>query len=232
MSLPQINVSDYSEGFLKISTNNFTEVNLQSYINRFLEIFLKHLIGDPAYVKLVNLSPNTQKWDDLLSGVVYERDGKQYENVGLKTVLISLIYSQYVNDDFQSSMVGKVKNNSENSVTLMSSAVATASLKRWNEAVRNVNCSIIPFLNNYTQLTSNITNVNNVGTTYTIFTDSTFYLDNEDNVTIGSEKYEVRNVVENVSFDITAELGTVFPSEFTYRPFELVDGNNYNYMTL
>lgn len=221
MSLPIILPSDFS-GWIKISTNGLArDERLQEYIDLFYDKYLRLIIGDVAYTDIIN--NDFQKYNDLLNGVTYLNENKNVICDPLLDVIKNCIYVEYQRDNFDNAGVGKVKPNESLSTSMNGTELSLISMTRWNEGNRKINGSISDFLEFYSEITNNITNVSNAGSIYTIETNSTLYLDDGLNVLINGVKYQVSNVIENTSFDITLDTPIIFPSTYSYKPFELIE---------
>ncbi len=231
MALPIISISDF-KGWLKISTNGLNrEERLQEYIDLFYHSYLRKIIGDAAFLDAEQ--NDYSKYNDLLNGVNYvDSDGKKVINNGLLDVVKSCIYVEYQRDNFDNAGTGKVKPNASLSTPMTGTELSLISVSRWNRAECSLLESVYPFLRNYAKITNDILNVSNVGNTFTILTDNTLYLDNGNEVEINNVKYVVSNVVANVSYDIQADLNTVFPATYYYKPFELVEFGNIGIMNI
>lgn len=222
MALPIIDNTDF-KGWLKISINGLNrEERLNEYIDLFYPKYLRQIIGDAAYL---DAEQNDYiKYNDLLNGNSYiNTEGQRLINDGVLNAVKSCIYVEYQRDNFDNAGTGKVKPNASLSTPMNGTELSLINISRWNDGNRQLKYSVKKFLDNYSKIIGDIQNVNNVGTTYTIFTDSTLYLDDGNNVLINGLEYEVSNVIANVSFDIIADLGTVFPSTYSYKPFDLVE---------
>lgn len=232
MPLPIIGLSNFI-GWLKISANQFKETRINDYVTLFLEDYLRDILGDAAFIDIVN---NTKtKWTDLLDGVDYvNEDGKNRRNYGITEQLVKLIYFEIVRDDFSSSQVGKIKANNENSVVLTGDEQSIIAMQRRNSAVRKLQGSVHDFLDNYEEIKEPITGfIDNADNTYVIQLASTKYLDNGDIVEILGVEYTISGLIVDISFIIDAgATGLSFSGNAVWHPYEDVEFNPLEFMTI
>lgn len=207
------------------------EERLQEYIDLFYPVYLRRIIGDAAFIDIEQ--NDFDKYNDLLLGKNYvNNDGKNSINDGVLDVVKACIYVEYQRDNFDNAGVGKVKPNNSLSTPMNGTELSLISISRWNRGEESLNKSVYPFLRNYKRITNDITNVSNVGTLFTISTDSTLYLYDGDSVYINGLEYVVSNVIVGVSFDITADVNTSFPDTYSYLPFDKVEFGNIGIMNI
>lgn len=221
MALPVIDIATF-KGWVKISGNEFKDEKLTDYITLFEEEYLRDIIGDSAFLALVD----RPKWVDLLAGVDYTNlDGDKKRNTGITVQLTKFIYFEFIRDDFSSSQVGKVKADNENSTKLTGDEVGAVVRARYNSGVRALHESVFDFLENYEVINEPITGfVDNTDNTYTINVAKTLYLIDGDTVTIGGVDFVISGLVADTSFVIDAgAVGLSFSGNVTYSPYELVE---------
>lgn len=220
MALPVIDIDSFI-GWLKITANDFKEADLDSYIALFQEEYTRRIIGDSAFLALID----RPKWVDLLSGVDYiNLDSDNKRNTGITEQLIKFIYFEFIRDDFTSSQVGKVKAANENSSKLSGDEVGAIVRARYNSGVRVLHESVLDFLQNYEEINEPITGfVDNADNTYRIDVAKTLYLLDSDEVTIGGVEFVISGLVPDTSFVIDAgAIGLSFSGDASYKPYELV----------
>lgn len=232
MALPIITVDDF-KGWGKISGNQFREEKLTEYISLFMEKYLRDIIGDGAFLEIVNI--DLQKWTDLIEGVDYLNvDGLNFRNDGIKEQLVKFIYFEFVRDDFSSSQVGKVKGSNENSEKLNGPEVGAVVRARYNSGIRELHQSVLMFLANYDQINEPITGfVDNLDNTYTINVASTLYLIDGDQVNINGVDFDISGLISDTSFLIDAgDTGLSFNGNAVYKPYKLVEFDPLQFSTL
>jgi hypothetical protein len=224
MPLPTITIDDF-KGVFDISADIYNESDLEDYIEQSTIKYLGQILGPEALLYIKDNSPLVQKYIDLVEGVVYDNTEINHERTvqvewsGLNSILVPLIYFDYVRDNFINTNTGNVQNRNENSMIVGNGYNSMIAQSRYNMGV-DEQPSLTAFLENYAELIKPIDSVDDLGGgNYRINTSTTFYLDNDDIVKIGGVEYVVSNVVANVSFEITASAGATFPSEFSHKPF-------------
>lgn len=232
MALPVINESDFL-GDVKISTDPYKGVRLLDYIREYYPEFIQKAIGYESLEIVENLSSLTKKWEDLFNGVYYyNRACKRTLKIkGLKWCAVRYIYFMFVVDNFQSTGTGKVKNQSEVSSNLTNTEISQLVAVRSNRASFEVNHAIRNFILNYSDFEGTIDSfTDNGGGSYTINSQKTTYLEDGDEVSINGKKYEVSNVQDDASFDISAQAGLTFDGVYIYSPFKSVYLSNLGYV--
>lgn len=218
MALPITIPADY-KGKIRVSTSKGTQFD--EYITEYERKYLKMLLNVECYNDIKDTDPLAQKYLDLINGVQYTNDnGDLVDFEGLKKILLRFIYSEYVSDNFQTSIGGNVSSINENSTVLKGGNTVIVA-QRYNEAVDRL-CGLYEFLCEYEDMSQLIDNVVLVGTTYTLSVSSTKYLYNGDTITLLGVDYTVSNLVEDVSFDIESVAPIVFMGNdihYTYKPF-------------
>lgn len=204
MALPTITVSSFT-GWVKIVANQFKEDQLELYITRFREQYLRRIVGAGAYQDIDQQT--RQKWTDLLNGVNYvdTEEKRQYLN-GLTDPLIFFIYFEFVRDNFTPTQPGKVKTYSENSERTGDIEVLDIARSRYNQAVIEINDSLPCFLEANKEFKETVTgSTDNADNTYLIEIPNTKYLENGEPVTIGGTEYTaIDPVVADTSITIDA----------------------------
>lgn len=224
MALPTITTSDFV-GWIKITSNEFKSEELEEYINLFRSEYLRKIVGDSAFIKIVNES--NKKWTDLVNGVEYINTNGDYAiHNGFLESLKLFIYFEYVRDDFEQSIAGLVRGTFENAERANGLVVANIARSRYNQAVRLVNETTQEFLNanqEYSELITNSTE--QASNVYTLELSNTKYLAIDDKIIIDNINYNVVAVVEDASIDIQAsESGLDFTNKTaTWKPYECVN---------
>lgn len=222
MALPAITAAEFI-GYLRISTNQFTQEKLQNYIDDLYPEMVRKVLGDAALHDIENdPDPLADKWTAIFNGYVYEnKDGYNIGLIPFKKMVIDMIYFEYQRDDFQATIAGNVKSAQENSDALTRDQNNGRAKLRYNRASRNINCSLYPFLEHFNVLDADITGITNVGTTYTVEVDYTEFLEVGDTVSIDRVGYTVTAVVTNTSFDVESST-PVLGVKATWEPYAKV----------
>lgn len=225
MALPTIQVSDFT-GFIKINQNSFRTEKAENLFDEFYPQIVEDFLGLAFLTDVENLVTLPQKYLDLFNG------GGTYENICKKQTLKQpvfldvvkrVLYFYWVRDDSMNTTSGQSFNDVQNAAMLDRNQIASDVSLRYNNAVRLFNSRVIPFLDNYKDYESDITSITDLGGGIVqINTTDTIYLADGDTVVIGNKEYEVSNLADNVSFEITATFTSV-PTVFTYNPFELLE---------
>lgn len=232
MALPVIDITNFT-GWTKIAGNQFRDDKLTEYITLFKEEYLRKILGDSAFLDILNTAKT--KWTDLLNGVDYvDIDGDNRRNDGLVDQIVKFIYFEFIRDNFSSSQVGKVKAVNENSTILNGDEVGALVRSRYNSGVRVLHGSLFDFLENYETIIEPITGfVDNADNTYTINVASTLYLDNGDEVNIGGTDFVISGLIVDTSFVITAgSIGLSFSGNAIWEPYELVEYDRLLFSTI
>lgn len=223
MPLPNITPQDFT-GATAIATDRFTSSMLQSYIDEWLPIYLRRLVGDDVANEIATLDPLPQKYIDLLGGVVWEdervREGYTRQNTGLTRVLIFCLYFEYVRrQPRMNSIVGTVTNKNENSLPTSAVVAGVQAIQRLANGYEEFNKNVIPFLDYYRVLTERVTlSVENAGV-YTLTVNATTYLSDNETVYVNSIEYTATNITNN-TFDISAVSGLDFTNkQVIWKPF-------------
>lgn len=231
MSLPITTSADYV-GKVNISTNSFS--SLDSYISEIEpEIILEVLNPDCLYEIETEVSLKS-KYTDLIAGGYYTNsDGDRVKFRGLKDFIKYYVYSYYNTDSFNNSIIGNVKNISENS-TYSGSVNSQIVYDRWNKAVEIYEADITTFLNEYQEIKQTITNSTDNTGTYTLEIPSTKYVYAGDTIYIGGVEYTIFSLVDNTSIDIIeASSGLDFTGlEVSWKPFFELEYYKYDFAWL
>lgn len=233
MAIPAVTIIDFV-GFWKINTNTYQSEYLQNYLDQFQDQFIRYIIGADAWVE-VNTAGITskQKWEDLFNGVASylntDCDKKLYQS-GITETLYGLLYFVYVRDRmFDPTNSGNVEPLQEVSNRTNNVHNGIIAATRWNNAVAKLKYEILLFIDNYEEVSSQITSsVDNGGGAYTINIDSTFYLSNDEIVNINGIEYTTSDIVADTSFDISdAVIGLDFTDDKAiwnpYKDFTLCE---------
>jgi len=227
MAISPVSISDFV-GFWKINADTYQKVYLQDNINPEQERLLRFMISVDAYNEInANGIASKPKWNDLFNGsdgyLNEECDRKMY-HLGITDSLKGLLYFVYVRDRmFDPTNSGNVEPKQEVSGRTNNVHNGMIAGTRWNNAFSKLCQEILPFIENYEEVSRKIDSSIDLGTgNYTINISDTIYLSNGESVTIQGIDYVVSNVVQNVSFDIS---GAVIGKDFTglsalWKPYE------------
>ena len=221
MSLPILTSTDFT-GIFAIPQNRFTGDEIDAYIDVNEPIWIKKILSDKALID-IKKSTIPDKWQTLIDGVTWENsDDDEKVLTGLKDWLKYIIYVEYMRDDFRRSISGRRSDDSENSESLSTNENAAYTEKIYNLAVIMYHDEILPYLNEFQTIVTDIDgSVDNGDGTYTIQTSSTFLMDSGDTVTIDNVNYTISNIVDDTSFDINpGVIGMTFSGDYTYHPYK------------
>lgn len=109
-------------GYHKISTNNFTQAELTSYITKYESVYLKELMGVALYNLFVaSISSGLPTGVYLTIYNAFSEDSESCSNKilisdGMKEMLKGFVFFEYTrNQPIENTTVGNVKNVNENS---------------------------------------------------------------------------------------------------------------------
>jgi len=156
-----VTISDFT-GKFALSTGMYANTNIQSYIDRYEDIYLTELLGVKLYnlfiADLVSNVPVTAKYTKIFNAFKEELDIRLIISKGMKDMLVGFIYFEYMKDSItQTTPIGVVKQQSENSTPI--SAHSPIYL-RYNESVKTYraiqdyimqNLSTYPLFRGYTK---------------------------------------------------------------------------------
>ncbi len=113
-------LEDFDEGFLTIATNNFSEEDLEAYVDRYEQYYLAKLLGADLAQTLIDDVGSQTTENQVLLDEWFANDeddcDKLYHSRGLKEVLLACIFFHFIfNQDSQSAQAGTVKAISETS---------------------------------------------------------------------------------------------------------------------
>lgn len=219
MALPSITIASTFVGSIKLTGNEFKQTEFQEYIDSLYPDKVEELLGNAVLQYLENTATLPQRWLDLLNGVSYYNIDKEktMKVKGLISTIVQQIYFEISRDNFNASHAGNVKGKAEVSDRLTNNENAAKAATEYNRGVWYFNYQLIPFLENYKDFSQAIDSI--VGST--VFTSETFYLEDDDTITINGTEYTVSNVVADTSFDVNGS--PVSGAEYISNPFELVD---------
>jgi hypothetical protein len=116
-----LNIQEYKP----LSKNTNTEKKVNPYIQEAQEFDLRPFMGDEFYLKLIdeyNATPTqfpTPGYKDLYQGSTWTKDGKTYENPGIKAFLVYCSYARYINTaNTNSTAFGMVGKNNPDSTPI------------------------------------------------------------------------------------------------------------------
>jgi hypothetical protein len=218
MALPILQNTDFV-GKVKISTNSFS--GLDNYISELEPNILLEVLNSDCLYEIETEDPIKAKYTDLLDGGYYiNSDGDRVKFTGLKQFLKYYIYAAYNVDNFSNTVIGNVRNISENS-NYSGAEASQIVYNRWNEAVTIYEEDIYLFLKEYEEIKTTVTaSVDNSGT-YALSVPSTKYLYAGDEVTIDDVEYTVFSIVNDTTINIIeATSGLDFTGKVVvWKPF-------------
>lgn len=105
-------ISDYI-GYFKLSKNQYTNEQLQAYIDRFEEYVLRDLLQcdyDEFIADLVDGVPTSAKWLDLYNKFYLCDECGEFFSLGIKDMVSCYVFYNYSKDSYiQSTITGTVK---------------------------------------------------------------------------------------------------------------------------
>lgn len=94
-----ITITDIQE-FKPLSKNTDTDKKVKPFVQEAQEFDLRPFMGDEFYLELIyqvqNSFPNSN-YQDLFEGHTWTKNGRTYENPGLRAVLVYYSYARYLN---------------------------------------------------------------------------------------------------------------------------------------
>ena len=156
-----VTINDFT-GKFALSTGMYANTNIQSYIDRYEDIYLTELLGVKLYdlfiADLVSNVPVTAKYTKIFNAFKEELDIRLIISKGMKDMLVGFIYFEYMKDSItQTTPIGVVKQSTENSTPI---SAHTPIYLRYNESVKNYraiqdyimqNLSTYPLFRGYTK---------------------------------------------------------------------------------
>jgi len=224
-----LTTDNFKAGETRISQNQFEKDTLKSYIAEVQEEELKKLLGIELYLEFGAELPNptTQKFIDLLNGVVYTCNDLTFDYTGLKRMLQYFTFNEYVNDqDVQNTIIGNVSGKSRNSENLGPNATLSFSEAKNNKGVDFYRAAQAFIINNNEQKRVSTAVVDNLDDTYTVSVDITLYMVTGQPFMINGVEYTFGVITENDNFVFSAPTGLNFPNEskINYEIFSTFKG--------
>jgi hypothetical protein len=133
-----VTISDFT-GKFAVSTGMYANTNIQSYIDRYEDIYLTELFGISLYDLFiadldVNDLPQATKYEKIFEAFKEEIGFQLIISKGMKDMLVGFIYFEYMKDSItQTTPIGVVKQQSENSNPI---SAHTPIYLRYNESVK------------------------------------------------------------------------------------------------
>ena len=148
---------DCFKGYYDLSTNKYSLVDLQSYIDQYEEYYLCKLLGNELRDLLlldlldgVPQDPEYLEWfnpfckEDTCCGSCYE-----IQSQGVKKMLTGFIYYHFLKDDnYRHTITGGVVSKNENSEVLSPWNIVRVADQRYNDSVISFNAIRKCFLDN------------------------------------------------------------------------------------
>jgi len=131
--------SSYLQNKFEITTGMYSSSKINSYIDRYEEVYLAELMGVNLYKEFMldltpSFVPNSARFLKIYNPFMEEKDLRILISKGIQDMLAGFIYFEYLKDQItQSTPVGIVKQQGENSVPIHSH---TTIYGRYNEAVK------------------------------------------------------------------------------------------------
>jgi len=227
MAIEAVTTADFI-GRWKIVADAYQSEYLSNYLDQWQPQLIHWIVSVDAFNEIEdNGIASKPKWIDLFNGSrgYYNSacDKKMY-HFGVSDALKGLLYFLYVKDRvFDPTNSGNVQPLQEVSKRTNNVHNGVIAATRWNQSIAKLRGEILPFIENYEDITGVISSsVDLGGGSYTLNLPSTFYLSDGETVTINSTKYIVSNLIENVSFDISGEtIGKDFTGDSVlWKPYE------------
>jgi len=133
-----VEISDFTSKFA-LSTGMYANTNIQSYIDRYEDLYLTELLGINLYNDFIadldvdNL-PQAVKFEKIFNAFKEEMDIRLIISKGMKDMLLGFIYFEYMKDQVtQMTPNGVVKQSNELSTPI---SAHTTIYTRYNESVK------------------------------------------------------------------------------------------------
>jgi len=126
-------------GEINISQNQYTTEDLQSFIDEFEVKYLKKLLGDDLYLKVID--PEGDEYDELIEGVVYETTNENgvvvnVDYTGIRQMLAYFIYFEYIRKQpYKNTNAGTQTSNSETATAVTKQEINSIATNIFNKAV-------------------------------------------------------------------------------------------------
>ena len=126
-------------GEINISQNQYTTEDLQSFIDEFEVKYLKKLLGDDLYLKVIDLEGD--EYDELIEGVVYETTNENgvvvnVDYTGIRQMLAYFIYFEYIRKQpYKNTNAGTQTSNSETATAVTKQEINSIATNIFNKAV-------------------------------------------------------------------------------------------------
>lgn len=208
MQISAVTIDSFT-GYWKINSDPYQSQEFQKWLDQWQDRFIYYIISVDAFVEIADNGINSkQKWTDLFEGVerYYNEDCKSSQwQPGVSEALKGLLYFVYVRDDmFTPTNVGNVESLQEVSKRSNNVHNGVIASTRWNNAIGKLRKQILPFVQNYEEVSQLILSSDDLGAgDYRINLANTLYLYDGDSVKIDNQEFEVLNLVDNTSFEIS-----------------------------
>lgn len=227
MAIEAVTANDFI-GRWKIVADTYQIEYLQNYLNQWQPQLIHWIVSVDAFNEIEdNGIASKAKWVDLFNGSrgYYNSDcDKKMYHLGVTDALKGLLYFVYVKDRvFDPTNSGNVQPLQEVSKRTNNVHNGVIAATRWNQSVAKLRGEILPFIENYEEITGVISSsIDLGGGSYTLNLSSTLYLSDGETVTINGIEYTVSNLIENASFDISGEtIGKDFTGDSVlWRPYD------------
>ncbi len=131
---------DEFKGDIQITQSADISSNLTEIIEKSEKKYLRLLLGDDLYLKLIadlnNGIPQTQKYKDLMDGVTYSNGARNIIYDGLRQMLRYFCYSEYIKINYVDTSIGFVKQDKVNSDNIGNLFTEDNSNKAFNKGLQ------------------------------------------------------------------------------------------------
>lgn len=117
-----LSITDFT-GASTVPTDKYTNVNLQSYIDKYELIYLKHLLGATLYDEfatdfaIIGTRPTEQRFVDIWDDFSQDNNSLLVISEGIKQMLVKFIYFEFMRDlNVQKNIGGITTNEQANSL--------------------------------------------------------------------------------------------------------------------
>jgi hypothetical protein len=220
MSFPITVIDDY-KGSFRIPYNSLAEKKINDYIEQYEEQIVSEWLGNYA-VKIYSEQSIEDSYYDLMYGVEWlDTLGNTRSFKGFIYCLKRLFYYNYIKDNWLISPVGVQKNETENAIIVNDNYNKSLIYNAYNEAVRYYNNDLRIFLNYHSKIEANILGYTELGGgQIELEVDTTKYLYDTIEITIGSENYKVVSFIEDETIIIEAD--SIENDIVSWMPLDLI----------
>lgn len=134
-----VQITDFA-GLEEVPKDKYTNPVLQTYINRFEVLYLKHLLGASLYGEfatdfaITGTSPTAQRFIDIWGAFSVDDNCLLVISDGIKAMLVKFIYFEYLRDQNTQKNIGGITKN-EQANSQLATFASTSIITIYNQAV-------------------------------------------------------------------------------------------------